>query len=305
MAHRIEHEAEPKFTVLANIPMRPLYLHVYFSLASSGARMICITWNRGYALSWCQVTIVLLAAFSFAGCDRSKSVQGSVFVVTEGEESYRLSLVDVNVYKHSTFKNRPSSVDSALAERTDLFNARIEHLARGVLDSLNNEYHELQVASLEAAPHTVEEEHTFKDLKEMKREEMSEVLKKVTQLREKYHAVQVRSLQKRLPKPHQSVKTGPDGEFSVSLETDESYVFCATSQRDVPGTNEYYAWTHEVSIEGGDLREVMLSNDNLASTEKGPLDWEKYQLVSSELPNIPGTVEEDIARSTLEKDIFP
>lgn len=267
--------------------------------------MVCDTWDRGYAPSWCVVVIVLLA-FSFAGCDRSKSVQGSVFVVTKGEESYRLSLVDVSVYKQSTFKNRASSVDSALAERMDSFNARIERLTRGVLDSLNNEYHELQVASLEAVPLTVEEERTFRDLKALKREEMSEVLGTVTELREKYHALQVRSLQKKLPKPHHSVKTGPDGEFSISLETGESYVFCATSQRDVQGKTEYYAWTHEVSIKGGGARKVMLSNDNLASTRRrGPFDWEKYQLVSSELPSISGTVQEYITRSTLEKDIFP
>lgn len=267
--------------------------------------MLSIQYLKRYIVYLCLAGSFFITSFSLVGCDTSQTVKGSVFVVNKGDDSHKLSFVNVKVYKDDVFDERVKSMDSMLTKRMDSFNNRIESLTHGILDSLNNDYHQLQVASLEAAPHSVQEENTFRELKELKRERMSEVLSKVSELRGKYHTLQVQSILKRLPKPHRSVKTGAEGEFSTTLETGEKYVFCATSQRDIRESTEYYAWIHEAKVEDGSTGKIMLSNDNLASVGGGALDWEKYQLLSSELPSISGTVAEDIARSTLEKEISP
>lgn len=267
--------------------------------------MLSTSYFKQYIFYLCLAGSFLVVSFSIVECDSSKTVKGSVFVVTNGDKTHRLSLVSVNIYKHDVFDNRVKGMESMLAKRMDSFNNRVESLTHGILDSLNNDYHKLQVASLEAAPHSIQEENTFRELKKLKRERMSEVLSKVSELRGKYHTLQVQSILKRLPKPHRSVKTGAEGEFSTTLETGEKYIFCATSQRDMREGIEYYAWIYEAKIQDGSMEKIMLSNDNLASVGGGALDWEKYQLISSEVPSISGTVAEDIAKSTLEKEIFP
>ena len=226
-------------------------------------------------------------------------------MVTKGDESYKLSLVNVKIYKHDVFNEEVRNMDSVLNKRKKSFNNRLKYLTNGVLDSLNNEYHEIQMASIEAAPHSIQEEANFRNIKKLKRKRMREVLGEISNLRGEYHNLQVQSIIKRLSKPHRSVKTDADGKFSTKLETGEKYVFCATSQRDIQEGIEYYSWTHETIIKGNGEEKIMLSNDNLASVEGGVLDWEKYRLISSDLPSISGTVAEDIARSTLEEEIFP
>jgi hypothetical protein len=242
--------------------------------------MLSITYIKKYIVYLCLTASFFALLFSLFGCDSPKTVKGSVFVVTKGDKSYKLSLVNVSIYKHGVFDERVKGMDGILAGRMNSFNNRIESLTHGVLDSLNNDYHQLQMASLEAVPHSIQEENTFRELKELKRERMSEVLSKVSELRGKYHTLQVQSILKRLPKPHRSVKTDAEGEFSTTLETGEKYVFCATSKRDIRGSTEYYAWVHEAKVEDGNTGKTMLSNDNLASVGGGALDWEQYQLIS-------------------------
>lgn len=253
----------------------------------------------------CLAGSFLIISLSTVGCDNSESVNGSVFVVTKGNESYKLSLVNVSVYKRDIFDEKISGMESVLSKRNESFNSRIENLTRSVLDSLTEDYMELQTASLEAVPHSIQEENTFRELKEIKRQRMGEVLNQVSHLREKYHTLQVQSILKRPPEPYRSVKTDADGEFSLTLETGEKYVFCATSQRKITGSTEYYAWTHEVEIDNGGQNSVMLSNDNLISDADSTSEWDKYSLISSNIDGISGTIYEDIARSLLEEDIFP
>jgi len=228
---------------------------------------------RRYLALTCLIISLLISPFYLLGCNSSKSVAGSVFVVTKGDESYKLSLVNVKIYKHDVFNEGISNIDSVLNKRKKSFNNRLKYLTNGVLDSLNNEYHEIQMASLEAVPHSTQEEATFRNLKESKRKRMREVLGEISNLRREYYNLQVQSIIERLSKPHRSVKTDADGEFSTTLETGEKYVFCATSQRDIPKGREYYAWTHEVKIDNESPEKIMLSNDNLASVRGGALDW--------------------------------
>lgn len=232
-------------------------------------------------------------------------MDGSVFVVTKGNESYKLSLVNVSVYRRDVFDEKFSKMDSILSKRSESFNSRIESLTSSVLDSLIENYGELQVTSLKAVPHSIQEENTFRELKELKRRRMREALNKVSYLREKYHTLQVQSILERPPEPYRSVKTDADGEFSLTLEAGEKYVFCATSQRDITGGTEYYAWTHEVEIDNEGQNSVMMSNDNLLGTSDSIIEWDKYSLTSSDMTNIDETIYEDIARSILEEDIFP
>ena len=267
--------------------------------------MLSIAHLSRYLALTCLIISLLISPFYLLGCNSSKSVEGSVFVVTKGDGSYKLSLVNVKIYKHDVFKKEISNIDSVLNKRKNSFNNRLKYLTNGVLDSLNNDYHEIQMASLEAVPHSPQEEANFRNLKEIKRKRMREVLGEISNLRGEYHNLQVKSIMKRLPKPHRSVKTDADGKFSTTLETGEKYVFCATSQRDIPEGIEYYSWTHEMRVKGKGEEEIMLSNDNLAGVGRGALDWGKYRLISSDLPSISGTVAEDIARSTLEEEIFP
>lgn len=267
--------------------------------------MVVVAYFKKYLLYSSLAGSILIFSLLLVGCDSSKEVDGSVFVVTKGNESYMLSLVNVSVYKSDVFDEKFSGMDSILSRRNESYNSRIDSLTSSVLDSLTEDYMELQTASLEAVPHSVQEENTFRELKELKRRRIREVLNKVSNLREKYHTLQVQSILKRPPEPYRSVKTDADGEFSLTLEAGEAYVFCATSQRDITGSTEYYAWTHEVEVDNEGQNSVMLSNDNLLSTGDRTVKWDKYSLLSSDMTNIDGTIYEDIARSILEEDIFP
>ena len=221
-------------------------------------------------------------------------------MVTKSDGTYGLSLVDIKIYKKEDFVSELKDMEEELTERKKLFNRRIKSTVYGVLDSLNNDYHELEMASIKAEPHSFQEERTLKSLKRMKRYRMEEVLGEIIILRDKYHTIQVRSIVERLSKPHRSAKTDEDGDFLISLETGSSYIFCATSRRKVASKTEFYAWTHEVKISNNKMNKIILSNDNLAGMGRGAVDWEKYELLSSDVPSIQGTAVEDITRSMIE-----
>ncbi|WP_251980305.1 hypothetical protein [Salinibacter ruber] len=68
-----------------------------------------------------------------------------------------------------------------------------------------------------------------------------------------------------LPQPAVSDETGSDGNYELTVEGGVPYFLVAKASRSLGDEEEQYYWMVKTTVEGGEEKEVNLSNDNLGS----------------------------------------
>ncbi|WP_263819915.1 hypothetical protein [Salinibacter sp.] len=86
-----------------------------------------------------------------------------------------------------------------------------------------------------------------------------------------------------MPNPDVSDKTGSDGTYELTVEAGVSHYVVAEAERSIGDENERYYWMVETTVEGGETKEVNLSNDNL-----GGVADKKYALSERTLSTVRG-----------------
>ena len=77
----------------------------------------------------------------------------------------------------------------------------------------------------------------------------------------------------KLPQSSSSDKTDSDGQYELTVEADMPHYIVAQAERSVGDEKEQYYWMVKTTVEGGETKEINLSNNNL-----GGMADEKYAL---------------------------
>jgi hypothetical protein len=84
-----------------------------------------------------------------------------------------------------------------------------------------------------------------------------------------------------LPSPSDVDKTDSSGEYELNVKSGMSYYVVAQAERSVGDDTERYYWAVETPVEGGEMKELNLNNDNL-----GGIANRKYALSERELSTV-------------------
>jgi len=93
-----------------------------------------------------------------------------------------------------------------------------------------------------------------------------------------------------MPQEAESDETGSDGNYELTVEGGVPYYVVAQASRSVGDEEEQYHWMVKVTVEGGEVKEVNLSNDNL-----GGVADKKYALSERTLSTVRGIWEASIS----------
>lgn len=186
----------------------------------------------------------------------TKSISGSVFVVTNGQNTIKLALVTVDAIPKEEFNKYMRSRYQAVLE--------FKKNQLQLIEKFRNE----QIASIDQS------RDKFSDKPEDVRNQWARDCD--------FHAASVATSVKELtaqvnhitkggklyfegmPTPTSSTKTDADGKFTLTLPAGK-YVVAAKSSRQVVGESEFYHWLVWVDTSSTN-NSLMLSNDNLFET---------------------------------------
>jgi len=92
------------------------------------------------------------------------------------------------------------------------------------------------------------------------------------------------------PQEKDSDETGSDGEYELTVEGGVPYYLVAQASRSVGDEEEQYYWMVKTTVEGGEVKEINLSNDNL-----GGVANKKYALSKSKISTVRGIWEASVS----------
>ena len=212
------------------------------------------------------VVVVTVFAILSARAEEMRTIDGQIFIRTKGAETFKLSLVEVQLFDEKTIASHLSKkrkiVVQLSAELEPLLNeARVARTHAGEIK--------------EAAWDAFKQAFANADLKERNRLAADALLKAVQRLSAlsgaSTYMISASYYFQGLPAPLQATKTDADGKFTFQVKSG-TYVLAAVSSRnagvDVIGTSsiprvEFYSWLVKVVLT--ENKKVMLANDNLSS----------------------------------------
>jgi hypothetical protein len=207
-------------------------------------------------------------------------IAGEVFVVTKGQQSIRLPLVNVAAISEKQLIEQVDRVGAAVSERQKDFQPNVEaakaawltakqesEAAKVAWESGMVERRKAFMAQPTAAAATANNKANSEALDEHFR------LQKIENAKQReYRAAKIvfdrlgspETYFEQLPSPVAVSKTDPDGRFKLSVPKGR-YVIAAKSSRTVGDATEHYYWLVRIEASGGPAS-LMLSNDNLVET---------------------------------------
>lgn len=194
------------------------------------------------------------ASLVFSGCTpKPHTINGQVFIVTQGGSNIKLGLVDVQAFRLSTLQPIINRKNEQISEIISKDRPRIDEAV-----SKHNAHNTLiEKAMAEHGPVSQEDFEKLSVEKEYAQRLQNELSRNTSP--EVYFA--------ELPAPPlASAKTDSDGKFTMSIPTDDKIVFVAKATRSVGKETERYYWMVGIKwTKGNDAESLLLSNDNLAS----------------------------------------
>lgn len=172
------------------------------------------------------------------------NLEGQVFIATEGGQSVKLALTDINIYSHSeieiaytNFRKEAEERSATYKQNMRLLENELSNLRRAYLGRENSTEFASQVQSIQ-----------FK----------TDILRKGGTTEASHFFQHLRS-------PFTSVTTDADGKFSISIPVKGRFGLAATNSRKVGLKKEEYLWLIWVSLDGHPSKTIVLSNRNLVS----------------------------------------
>jgi hypothetical protein len=193
-------------------------------------------------------------------CSRDRALNGEIFIVTSGQESVKLGLVEVLAFQPDSVGRAVQSVKKKLADEDARFKSvytQIESLERRAKaaeeearKAMSNRDRDVKVA-VDVWKRAFDLSNDCADL--------------VTraELHSKY-LNSARPFFESLPTAIASAKTDSDGKFTITVPRSGETIICATADRKVANSSEHYYWM--VKAPPGRNALIALSNDNLATS---------------------------------------
>jgi hypothetical protein len=215
--------------------------------------------------------LIFLSLFVLSCCSRQGQLTGEVFIVTKGGQSLRLGLVEVRAIPEDVIQPFVQAKHAAAKEEMDkLQRLWDEALAKAKLTQANLEEattRYIQASKRLASEYTSAAWELYtsagRELEEVKHAalEMSNDLHAITEKRDYWKSAGY--YLENLPTTTITTKTDADGKFTLSLDKKKRYAIAAQATREILSTTEKYSWFIWVSLEGNNIKHIMLNNDNL------------------------------------------
>lgn len=205
------------------------------------------------------------------------TIDGEVFVVTRGGQSIKLGLVEAVLIPMDTLTPH---LDARTAEKTNAF-ARLDpqiqaaeaqiQAAEAEVQRLQQEEHALFELYLKDVFLNSEKERTYRaaqDATSQARRKESQARRKASALREEKRSFMSGAFYfDSLPSPLRGTKTNSDGRFRLMVPASGSYAIAAVASRHVVDRVERYYWLLKIDSKAGSSQAIMLSNDNMTSSD--------------------------------------
>ena len=203
------------------------------------------------------------------------TIEGSVFIVTQGGDNVRLGLTRIDLIPYEQIKqylNANSGRFTADLSK-ELASIRenklaIERLNKEKMDYLSKRELE-SIRLFGTAPDLVEKE--FKDRQEKRREEEAkseEERPKSAKVNNRNQLISLgdtlsQTFYRGLPKATNTVLADSDGKFRMTVPAKDKIVLIAKGERQVGRSKEIYHWVIPVVPKAGETLSIVFSNNNL------------------------------------------
>ena len=199
-----------------------------------------------------------------ATVEPSRSLNGEVFIVTKGGQNYKLGLVPVLLYRYTeimpVLSAKIPTREQAYKEREKLADDLEKPAgdAKNMADWLEGQYIHASRADETAA-------HEAYRAQKAKSDDLTKQHEDAVAYRDAVFTGAF--FLEKLPRPLLATQTNSDGKFSFPVEDAKTYVLIAEGSRSVGDTTEHYYWFVSASVGSAREKSVLLSNQNLCSSD--------------------------------------
>ncbi|MBX3281516.1 MAG: hypothetical protein KF756_03465 [Acidobacteria bacterium] len=213
-------------------------------------------------ITFCSAAVFLIS------CGKPQ-IKGEVFVVTEGQQAYKLALVTVNAVPESTVKSCIDTTQTENKERASEAmqqNAAALRIAEKELDDAKNERARLEASFAGIDSSSVDEVDRRIFLTIPVRERIEKASQKLREIKAASSKYELKSYWDCFVNEStvSQTTTRSDGKFTLSLPRKGTYIVTASASRKIISTTEYYNWFVWVDASSQNEITVSLNNTNLA-----------------------------------------
>jgi hypothetical protein len=196
-------------------------------------------------------TLGLLAVLLLASaCSRSIETKGEMFVVTEGQASIKLAMVNVSVFSENALKEYLPSKNAEIVELKQKYSD-----ASAAASRASSAIDKNATQQFIARAGAVESQEAIYDAAADARAKYTNIRAETTRQKIMYRYA------KGLPMPTVKVQTDSEGKFSVKFPKPGKYAVYAMSDRLTLSDREFYGWFFWVDVKNAEQK-ITLNNGN-------------------------------------------
>ncbi len=239
-------------------------------------------WMPAYIAALCLLLLVIGIALTYVRHHylSQGSLQGQIFIVTNGRDNIKLGLVTVKLYNYDDIssylvkrKTEYGELVNKEKQLVDTAKAAANNAKQSADNAEQNENNTLNAYT--AAPYDDPNQSSLEAANQQAQDESNQASEAYRSADESYREAINQSKDalagsfffENLPTPNQTTQTDADGKFTFEIPENGQYVVAAQAQRDVIDSTEYYYWMIQVSLNGASSKSMMLSNDNLSNAQ--------------------------------------
>ncbi len=204
--------------------------------------------------------------FSLFAQQTNGSLQGQVFIVTEGADNIRFGLVEINLFEEAGITNYIANRLKQAPSDMPKYDERVEAIEKSIQEikgNIENQKKLIADYSQKVDSGSIKDAQDGVKLSESIVETFER--SKVEILDQEKNWPDAEYLLKGLTASKCSTLTDADGRFNISIPNNEKFAIAAHASRKTPGkkfAKDYY-WLVWVSLAGKTDKNILLSNHNL------------------------------------------
>jgi hypothetical protein len=189
------------------------------------------------------------------------TIDGAVFIVTKGGESYKLGLVELMFFNDAILRQKLEALKTDQTKELKRLQTE-HHAATEKVEMLKQKYDSAQKAWLDSTSN----ERLSAQYDSARNEWTAAVVVEARASAAVSNSLSGRFFFKSLPIPAATTKTDADGRFKMILPKTGSYCIAAQASRSVGNKQESYFWVLPVEFDSTGKATLSLNNDNTTSS---------------------------------------